>query len=125
MMLDRSGSMRGNFRLVEAAGEAFVRALLPEDKARVGSFAETDPDRSRRVHQRQGRTGDGSSGRSCRSRARRRSGTRSTPRSPTLKDQEARKVVLVFTDGADNPGNFRLNNLSFMDIARRAQQSPT
>src|SRR5687768_10345857 len=40
MMLDRSGSMRGNFRLVEAAGEAFVRALLPADKARIGSFAE-------------------------------------------------------------------------------------
>ena len=32
MMLDRSGSMRGNFKLVEAAGEAFVRALLPSDK---------------------------------------------------------------------------------------------
>src|SRR5215212_8696012 len=40
MMLDRSGSMRGNFGIVQAAGEAFVRALLPADKARVGSFAE-------------------------------------------------------------------------------------
>ena len=39
MMLDRSGSMRANFRLVEAAGEAFVRRLRPDDKARIGSFA--------------------------------------------------------------------------------------
>ncbi|HXG69492.1 MAG TPA: hypothetical protein VNJ04_02655, partial [Gemmatimonadaceae bacterium] len=29
MMLDRSGSMQGNFGLVQAAGEAFVRAMLP------------------------------------------------------------------------------------------------
>ena len=36
MMLDRSGSMRGNFGLIEAAGEAFVRRLHPEDKARGG-----------------------------------------------------------------------------------------
>src|SRR5215213_10215491 len=40
MMLDRSGSMRGNFGIVEAAGEAFVRALSADDKARIGSFAE-------------------------------------------------------------------------------------
>jgi hypothetical protein len=29
MMLDRSGSMRQNFRLVEAAAEAFVAAAAP------------------------------------------------------------------------------------------------
>jgi hypothetical protein len=40
MMLDRSGSMKSNFRLLEAAGEAFVRKLQPGDKARIGSFAE-------------------------------------------------------------------------------------
>jgi hypothetical protein len=38
-MLDRSGSMRANNSLVEAAGEAFVAKLLPADKARIGSFA--------------------------------------------------------------------------------------
>jgi Ca-activated chloride channel homolog len=32
-------------------------------------------------------------------------------------------VILLFTDGSDAPGNFRLNNMSFMDVARRAQQS--
>ena len=40
MMLDRSGSMRGNYRLVEEAAAEFVRRLGPDDKARVGSFAD-------------------------------------------------------------------------------------
>ena len=31
--------------------------------------------------------------------------------------------MLVFTDGADNPGNFRMNNMSFMDVMRRAQEA--
>src|SRR5713226_1403257 len=39
MLLDRSGSMKPNFDLEERAAEAFVRAMLPADKARVGSFA--------------------------------------------------------------------------------------
>src|SRR5262249_58063900 len=35
MLLDRSGSMKANFRLVEEAGEALVRAMFPTDKARI------------------------------------------------------------------------------------------
>ena len=120
MMLDRSGSMRGNFGLVEAAGEAFIRALTPADKARIGSFAEKvqiDPETFisdkkelitilRTKLQNEGPTPlwnavDASIA--------------------TLKDQDGRKVVLAFTDGADNPANFKFNNLSFMDIMRRAQ----
>jgi Ca-activated chloride channel family protein len=120
MMLDRSGSMRGNFGLVEAAGEAFVRALLPADRARIGSFAEKvqiDPEDFISDHKqligilRTKLQNDGP-----------------TPlwnavdaSIATLKEQEGRKVVLAFTDGADNPGNFKLNNLSFMDVMRRAQ----
>ncbi len=122
MMLDRSGSMRGNFNLVEAAGEAFVRALLPTDKARIGSFAERiqlDPetfinDKAALVKilrtklQEQGPTPLWNS---------------VDASIATLKEQDGRKVVLVFTDGADNPGNFKFNNMSFMDISRRAQMS--
>ena len=120
IMLDRSGSMRGNFGLVEAAGEAFVRAMLPADRARIGSFAEKvqiDPetfidDKKELINILR---------------------TKLQNEGPTplwnavdasiaaLKDQDRRKVVLAFTDGADNPGNFKLNNLSFMDIMRRAQ----
>ena len=39
MLLDRSGSMKPNFKLEEQAAEAFVAAMGPADKARVGSFA--------------------------------------------------------------------------------------
>ena len=120
IMLDRSGSMRGNFGLVEAAGEAFIRALLPADKARVGSFAEKvqiDPEEF---------TSDQLA-------LIRILLTKLQEDGPTplwnaidasiaaLQPQPGRKVVLSFTDGADNPGNFKLNNLSFMDIMRRAQ----
>jgi VWFA-related protein len=120
MMLDRSGSMRGNFGLVEAAGEAFIRALLPADRARVGSFAEKvqiDPEAF-------------TSDQPALIRILR---TKLQEDGPTplwnaidasiaaLQAQDGRKVVLAFTDGADNPGNFKLNNLSFMDIMRRAQ----
>ena len=39
MLLDRSGSLKPNFDLEQRAAEAFVRAMLPGDKARIGSFA--------------------------------------------------------------------------------------
>src|SRR5579872_1708559 len=39
ILLDRSGSMRANFDLVEKAAESFVAAMLPIDKARIGSFS--------------------------------------------------------------------------------------
>lgn len=122
MMLDRSGSMRGNFGIVQAAGEAFVRALSPDDKVRVGSFAERiqiDPENF---------TSD-------RQELLRILRTKLQEQGPTplwnsvdasiasLKAQDGRRVVLVFTDGADDPGNFKLNNLSFMDIMLRAQRS--
>src|SRR5260221_9637355 len=38
MLLDRSGSMKPNFNLEVQAAEAFVRAMLPAGKARIGSF---------------------------------------------------------------------------------------
>src|SRR5690242_11264426 len=40
MLLDRSGSMKPNFELEEQAAEAFVGAMGPDDKARIGSFAQ-------------------------------------------------------------------------------------
>jgi Ca-activated chloride channel family protein len=122
IMLDRSGSMGGNLRLVEGAAEAFVREMLPSDKARIGSFAENvqmDPENFT----------------SEQPELIQILRTRLQQKGPTplwnaidaavasLKSQQGRRVVLVFTDGADNPGNFRLNNLSFMDVMRRAQES--
>jgi VWFA-related protein len=121
MMLDRSGSMRGNFRLVEAAAEAFVRRLRPDDKARIGSFAQriqVDPE-------------DFTSDQDQLIRILR---TELQPEGPTplwnavnvaitsLLPQQGRRVVLVFTDGEDNPGNFKFNNQSVMDVMDRAQR---
>lgn len=121
MMLDRSGSMRGNFRLVQAAGEAFVQRLRPDDKARIGSFAarvQVDPQ-------------DFTSDKEEMIRILR---TELQDEGPTplwnavnvsitsLLHQQGRRVVLVFTDGDDNPMNFKLNNLSLMDVMERAQR---
>jgi VWFA-related protein len=121
MMLDRSGSMAGNFRLVEAAGEAFVRKLRPEDKARIGSFAariQVDPE---------GFTGD-------QEQLIRILRTELQEEGPTplwnavnvgitsLLKEEGRRVVLVFTDGDDNPMNFKLNNQTLVDVMERAQR---
>jgi Ca-activated chloride channel family protein len=121
MMLDRSGSMQGNFRLVEAAGEAFVRRMGPGDKARIGSFAariQVDP--------------EGFS--SNQDELIRILRTELQDEGPTplwnavnvgitsLRPEDGRRVVLVFTDGVDNPSNFKFNNMSVMDVMERAQQ---
>jgi VWFA-related protein len=121
MMLDRSGSMRGNFGLVERAAGEFVGRLGSDDKARIGSFADrieiqpeaftTDRQELLRVL---------------------RSDMPVTGPTPlwnaldqaitAVREQEGRKVVLVFSDGSDAPGNFAFNNRSVMDVMRRAQQ---
>ena len=121
MMLDRSGSMRQNFRLLEAAGEAFVRRLQPGDRARIGSFAarvQIDPEHFtddpreliriiREELQEQGPTPLWNAVDAA---------------ITALQGEEGRRVVLVFSDGGDNPMNFRTNNKSIMDVMRRAQQ---
>ncbi len=121
IMLDRSGSMRSNFRLVEVAAEEFIRRMLPADKARIGSFAERvqiDPpeftsDQAELI-------------RILRSELQ--------PAGPTplwnavsasmtaLGHQDGRRVVLVFTDGHDNPGNMRFTNSNVMEVMNRGQR---
>jgi Ca-activated chloride channel family protein len=120
VMLDRSGSMKTNFHLVEAAAEAFVKRLLPADKARIGSFAvriQVDPS-------------DFTSDKEEMIRILR---TELQPEGPTplwnalnvamnaLRRQEGRRVVLVFTDGVDSPMNFGGNNISLKEAMKRAQ----
>ncbi len=120
MMLDRSGSMKENAKLVEYAAESFIGKLLDADKARIGSFAmsiQIDPedfttDRLELV-------------RIIRSRLQ-------PPDGPTplwnalnmamreLRSQDGRRVVLLFTDGMDEPMNFKGNNASFPDVVERA-----
>ena len=121
MMLDRSGSMRGNFGLIEAAGEAFVRRLRPEDRARIGSFAgriQVDPENFTNDQEQLIRI----------------LRTELQQEGPTplwnavnvaitsLLPEQGRRVVLIFTDGEDNPMNFKFNNQSVMDVMDRAQR---
>lgn len=121
MMLDRSGSMKWNFRLVEAAAEEFIRRMLPADKARIGSFAERvqidPPEFTSNQEELIG---------VVRSELQ--------PAGPTplwnavsasmtaLAQQEGRRVVLVFTDGHDNPMNMRFTNSNVMEVMNRGQR---
>jgi Ca-activated chloride channel family protein len=121
MMLDRSGSMKVNFRLVAAAAEAFVGKLLDNDKARIGTFAseiQIDPDDF---------TGD-------RLGLVRILRSDIEPAGPTplwnavdrgmtaLRDQEGRRVVLVFSDGIDDSRKFDGTRVSLKDVTRRAER---
>ncbi|HEU4937193.1 MAG TPA: VWA domain-containing protein [Vicinamibacterales bacterium] len=120
MMLDHSGSMRGNVGLVEHAAEAFIKSLGPGDTARIGTFAE------RIVIQPESFTSD--QGTLIRIL---RSGQPVIGPTPlwnalgmaveALRGREGRKVVLVFSDGGDAP-NMSLNNRSIMDVMRDAQR---
>ena len=121
MMLDHSGSMRGNVGLVEQAAEAFIKSLGPGDTARIGTFAE------RIVIQPESFTSD--QGTLIRIL---RSGQPVIGPTPlwnalgvaveALRGREGRKVVLVFSDGGDSPNMMSLNNRSIMDVMRDAQR---
>jgi VWFA-related protein len=120
LMLDRSGSMRGNFNLVRSAAEQFVSQLLPADKARIGSFADRiqlDPrdftNSQRDMIQ------------ILRTELQEASAT--TPlwngvnvAITALQHQDGRRVVLVFTDGVDRPGTS--NNVSLRDVIKHAEE---
>jgi Ca-activated chloride channel homolog len=121
VMLDKSGSMRTGYGLVRAGAEAFVRRLMAGDKARIGTFS------SKIVMEPEEFTSDQEGLIRIL-----RGGDR--PEGPTplwnatneavaaLVPQQGRRVILLFTDGADNPGNFKTNNLSLMDVMERAQR---
>jgi Ca-activated chloride channel homolog len=121
MMLDRSGSMVGNFGLVEKAAEAFVERLLPADKARIGSFSnrvEVDP-----------QTFTGSKDELLAILKTELQEPGPTPLwnavavgMTALLHVEGRRVVLVFTDGMDNPMNGSQNNVTLKTVAKRADE---
>src|SRR5437867_7735323 len=121
MMLDRSGSMRSKFSLVEKAAEEFVAVMLPADKAMIGSFSnriQVDPQQFTADHDELLRI----------------LRTELQEEGPTplwnavnvgitkLLHQQGRRVVLVFTDGVDNPSNLRSNNSSLKDVMKRAEE---
>jgi len=121
MMLDRSGSMRSKFTLVEQAAEQFVEVMLPGDKARIGSFSnriQVDPRDFTSDH----------------AELLRILGSELQEEGPTplwnavnvgitmLLHQRGRRVVLVFTDGMDSPMNFKSTNNSLKDVMKRAEE---
>jgi VWFA-related protein len=121
MLLDRSGSMRRNFSLVQQAAEAFVQVMRPDDKARIGSFSNgiqvdppdfsSDPNELQTILR-----------------------TELQAEGPTplwnavnvgitaLLHQQGRRVVLVFTDGMDSPMNSSHSNSSLKDVMKRAEE---
>jgi VWFA-related protein len=121
MLLDRSGSMRAQFELVEKAAEQFVAALLPADKARIGSFSnriEIDP---------RDFTSDKEEMLTILRNDLQEEGP--TPLwnavnvgITALLHQQGRRVILVFTDGVDQPMNFSNNNSSLKDVMKRAEE---
>ena len=121
MLLDRSGSMVQNFDLEEQAAEAFVRAMRPADKARIGSFAarvQIDPP-------------DFTSDRDVLLKILRNDLQKDGPTPlwnavnmgiDKLLLEPGRRVVLVLTDGVDMPLNFSNGNKSLKDVMKRAEE---
>jgi Ca-activated chloride channel family protein len=119
VMLDRSGSMAANFKIVRDAAERFVADLLPNDKARLGSFADRvqiDPpdftsdvnELIRILHYDLQDAGP-------------------TPlwnatfaAMNALQHQDGRRVVLIFTDGYDNPRR-PAGNVTLKQVIERSQ----
>jgi Ca-activated chloride channel family protein len=114
VMLDTSGSMTANIELLKNAAEKFVIRLLPNDRARIGSFSDKI-DLSPRF------TSD-------RDELVRYLHTSIDYGNPTalwdagwmsleaLKNETNRRVVLLFTDGDDNASRRGLG-----DVMKRAQ----
>jgi VWFA-related protein len=121
MLLDRSGSMKPNFDLEVRAAEAFVRQMLPNDKARIGSFGhhiQIDPD-------------DFTSDREALTRILHNELQTDGPTPlwnavdrgiDKLLLEPGRRVVLVFTDGVDKPMDFSNHNKSLKDVMKRAEE---
>jgi VWFA-related protein len=121
LLLDRSGSMKANFSLVQQAAEHFVDVMLPADKARIGSFSnriQVDPREFTSDHDELLRI----------------LRTELQEEGPTplwnavnvgitaLLHQQGRRVVLVFTDGMDSPFNPGSSNNSLKDVMKRAEE---
>ena len=119
IMLDRSGSMKGNFPIERAAAQQFIAELLPDDKARLGSFS----------HRVQIDPRDFTSDRNELTRILRENLLDGGP-TPlwnatyaamnALAHEDGRRVVLVFTDGYDSPERGG-RNYTLDDVITRSQ----
>jgi Ca-activated chloride channel family protein len=117
VMLDESGSMVNNIARVKDGAEQFLLRLLPEDRARIGSFEdkivvspEFTNNRSELI-------------RFLKEELQYGNGTRLWDAvdfsMSALSELDGRRVVLVFTDGGDDPGLGK--HVSFGTVLKRAQ----
>jgi VWFA-related protein len=118
IMLDRSGSVSQHFTLVRDAAAEFVRHLSGTDRARIGSFStrvQVDP-----------REFTSDKDELARILNEELLGTGPTPlwnaagaAMQALEQEHGRRVVLMFTDGYDNPDTGE--NTTLLDVRDRAQ----
>lgn len=117
VMLDESGSMVNNIERVKDGAEQFLLRLLPEDVARIGSFEdkmivspEFTSDRNELIDFLKDKLQYGN-------------GTRLWDAVDysmnALAPLDGRRVVLVFTDGGDDPGPGK--HVSYGTVLKRAQ----
>jgi VWFA-related protein len=117
VMLDESGSMVNNIERVKDGAEQFLLRLLPDDLARIGSFEdkmivspEFTGDRSELI-------------RFLKDKLQYGNGTRLWDAVDysmnALSGLDGRRVVLVFTDGGDDPGPGK--HVSYGTVLKRAQ----
>jgi VWFA-related protein len=119
IMLDRSGSMVENFDLERSAAVQFVAHLLPADKARLGSFSnriQIDPE---------GFTTDQNELIRILYEDLQDAGptplwNATSAAMTALAHEDDRRVVLILTDGYDNPAR-PTANVSFPEIRDRAE----
>lgn len=121
VMLDRSGSMEANFGLERKAAETFITKLLPGDRARVGSFSnriEIDPetftsDREELLSTLRDSLQDAGPTPLWNATA---------AAMNAVTHEDGRRVVLVFTDGKDNPGRAGVNTTLDQVLSRSATE---
>jgi len=117
VLLDESGSMVNNLDRVKEGAEQFLLRLLPQDRARIGSFEDkitvspeftSDRDALIRFLQEKLQYGNGT-----------RLWDAVDEGMSELSGLEGRRVVLVFTDGGDDPGPGK--HVSYGTVLKRAQ----
>lgn len=116
VMLDMSGSMTLNYEFLKVAAERFVLRLLPDDRARIGSFSdkiqlssEFTSDRDALIRFIHDDIQFGNPTFLC---------DAIDVSMTALADEPGRRVVLVFSDGEDQ----RSQRVGFRDVIARAQR---
>lgn len=122
MLLDRSGSMKPNLELQVRAGETFVRAMLAEDRLRIGNFGKDiviEPD-------------DFTSDSGALFKVLRGDLQRDGPTPlwnaidraiDKLLLEKGRRVVIALSDGVDEPLDFNGHGKSMKDEMKRAEDN--